>query len=253
MIRYGTYSLPVLSFSVLLTVLTACSKREDLQRISTYSFINTLKKEVNIDFYSSKDDYNNAGNAIKSLKLPQGEMMSVELEALDTFWIDWYSADFSLNNWGIEYGSNTYFYGAYPPPELRVAAQDDKISISSKSTDISRSVLLNGSGLSSSWRADISGIEALDGTHNFTFRRDFKGVYSYTSTAGDTIIAPISYSLFQLRPLYFRMNIWDDQEGQLAEIYFNSDPNSYPNFGRDTLMVNFRRVSYYDYYPAKRQ
>jgi hypothetical protein len=250
MLRLPFFTLLALSFSFLLAALSSCGKRDFIQTKSNYAFTNNMDRAVTLDFYDNADDYYGAKNSIKRLQIPVGSSTPVELDAMRSYWVDWYSADYSMNNWAVD--SNGY-QNNLPSAELRVAAEDDEIGISSSMEDVSRWVLLSGNELSSNWKVDIDGTQALNGSHQFTFRRDYTGEYIFTPKVGAATVMPINYSLFSVRADYFRMKVKDSDGDQIAEIYFNSNPNSYPNFGRDTLMVNFRMVSYYDYYAAKRQ
>ena len=113
----------VLFLAVLSLSLAACSKRHDLQTVSTYKFTNTLKEQVKLDIFSSSNDYNNGGEIICSYQIEAGDTVSISLAALKTYWIDWYSKDYSFHNWGDDLRIGVFARGT-PAPEMPVASEN---------------------------------------------------------------------------------------------------------------------------------
>lgn len=241
--RLIAYSISILFFSF-----CACSKRERQQTISNYTFTNTLNEDVTVDFYNSMDDYQSLNNPLQTLKIPVGGSSTVELEALRTYWLDWYSQDFMFHNWSASEADKPSNI-SFPSPKFTTAIEDDNIAISSR-PDISRLILFKGKELSSSWQVDIDGEPELNGTHVFTFRRDYTGEHRFTPQSGNTTVAPIGISMVNVSDASFRMAVVDTTGSSLASVYFlpNGDSASYT--GRDTLVVNFNTSRYYN---ARRQ
>jgi hypothetical protein len=182
--------------------------------------------------------------------IPVGGALPVELEAVRTYWLDWYTADFMFSNWSMLDNRSP---NASPAPKLAIANENDNIQISSRFSEYSRAVLLNGNDISSSWRVEISTKEGLNGIHLFTFRRDYTGEYKYIISAGDTTVSPITFSIEGIGPYIFTMVISDDKNGRLANVIFNPDQSMNPNPNRDTILVNFEKPLLYYNNPARRQ
>src|SRR6478735_222670 len=112
--------LPPSIYAVCLLTLTilGCSKPEGLKTQSIYKFTNTLNERVNFDLYDNREDYGNGGPILNSYQIEPGAAASIPLQALKTYWIDWYSANYSFNNWGDSV-SNGYAQGS-PGPKIQI-------------------------------------------------------------------------------------------------------------------------------------
>ncbi len=244
-------------FLLLLTLLAAsCRKREQIQKASTYSFTNQTDRILTFDFYNNEADYALNANRLQQRQILPGQKAQIELEALKTYWIDWYSPDYSLNNWRSSFAGSSD--RPYPPAELTVAAMDDQFLVSAD-PDTSRSVLVGGGGTSSTWLAKLENEVAMNGTHRIIFRKDFRGEYTYTDAAGTSFYTPITYSVtsrmfYNNIPQGFDLSIMNDQRAEIINARFQLGPFTYQPTGRDTMLLTFVQSSpYYNSYPAVRQ
>jgi hypothetical protein len=234
---------------LLALVFTSCTRPIDIPIESTYSFTNESGKAVTLDVYDTEEDYNADTNYSLRYRIAAGATQQLVLKVAENYWLDWYSDDYSVNNWSsaiINYAQA----GSGPRVKLVVAAVDDHLSIWSNG-DTARSVLFEGRRGYCEWETKLLNVAKAKGTHRFLFRKDFTALYTYTSATGDETARKVKYQLIGVKTNYFRIYVMDSTV-QIADIYYNADPASYPHFSRDTLMVNIRAQSYYDYYPAVR-
>jgi hypothetical protein len=243
--------LSALFLSIAALAFCSCNKKDLIQSVSTYTFTNSLESDVTIDIYNNQSDYYNRKNALKTLTIPVGNTLPIEFESVRNYWLDWYTSDFLYNNWATSFDGTASLIG-YPPPKLNIASENDNIIISGSNPDMSRSVILNGNDLSSSWRMDITNIPALVGTHLFTFRRDYTGQYTFIGQTGDSTVMPVKMLITQVLGLSFRMDLMADNETRLAEVYYTAPSNWSQNSGRDTILVNFRTPGFNLFNSARR-
>lgn len=229
--------------------LVSCTKPHELPTQSTYSFTNETSKAVTLDIYERREDYNADSNVTQRFQIPAGATQQVVFKVAKDYWLDWYSDDYSVNNWSSAITAYTQA-GAGPGVKLRAAAVDDHLPIWSNG-DTARSVLFGGRPGIGAWETKLVNVAQAKGTHRFQFRKDFSALYTYTAPNGDQTTRKLAFQLTGVRTNYFRLYVMDSTT-QIAEIYYNADPGSHPNFSRDTLMVNIRAQSHYDYFPAVR-
>jgi hypothetical protein len=240
--------------------MTACSKRKGIQTVSVYSFTNTLNYPVTFDVYGSKEDYSNNANIISRHVMEAGSTVPISFDAPKTYWVDWYTADYSFNNWGpdtVTTGQGNSFNNPLPRPKLAIASEPDNISIRSLKRDTSLSVLLNGSGVSSTWQAVISDMPDLNGIHTFLFRKDFSGQYTFTRSTGAPAVQAFSYEVQDNQSSgyerSFILTTFDANKIPMVTFYFFVDAYSVSSSGRDTLKAYFNQSASSDYYWARRQ
>jgi hypothetical protein len=229
----------------------ASCKSPEVQTVSTYSINNATPYKVTLDIYPTKDDYLAYTNRSSQYFIEPGATLTLSLQALKTYWIDWYNANYTVNNWVDSTQSAT---DAMPKPKLQVAIVDDRFALGSSYRDTSRSVLLNGMATSSTWKAVVTSQPPINGTHTFTFRRDFQCMYTFTNPSGNSTTRQFWYFISnpQRSTTSFKVYIRTDQSSYFAFLDFNNP--SYKG-GRDTLMASFYNGSttYSGVYPAVRQ
>lgn len=78
-----------------------CNKIND-GNISNGTIRNNLPQPLHIDFYATREDYNNNANLLRSLIIPpQSELeIPAEFPTGTRLYIDWYSEDLTVSNWG---------------------------------------------------------------------------------------------------------------------------------------------------------
>src|ERR1043165_8541328 len=89
-------SILVIAFGLLL--LPGCSK-PDAPVSSVYSFTNPFDVPITMDIYGSSEDYSHNKDRLGRYTIEPGQKLKVPFTPLETYWLDWYSADYSLNNW----------------------------------------------------------------------------------------------------------------------------------------------------------
>ena len=223
----------------------SCHKQE-VKTESTYTFTNTTGQRIMFDLYGSKEDYSRNANRMHQYIIEPGTAQQIEFEALKTYWIDWYSADYSMNNWRSTYTNE--FDRPSPATEITIAAEDDHYSISSAIRDTSRSILMNGSGSSSTWQATITNSFGLNGIHRFVFKKDFSGEYTYTDTHGATSTKPIKYGIStatfsSVAQLSFTLSVMDEGLAEFCKVKANPGQFISPHTGRDTMLIIFPTIS----------
>jgi hypothetical protein len=206
-----------------------------VQTVTNYAITNTTPYKVAFDIYNKKEDYFTNTNRSEQYFIEPGATLNLSLEALKVYWIDWYSGDYTVNNWVDSLVPST---DAMPMPKLQAAIEDDHFSIHTSFQDTSRSVLLNGSELSSTWKVNISSPIDLSGTHTFTFRRDFQCLYTYTNQSGNSTSRQYFYHIDNLQwsTLTFRAFLMAKQDRVFVALAF--DLTRFQQ-GRDTLIATF--------------
>jgi hypothetical protein len=169
--------------------------------------------------------------------------IAVPLEALTTIWVDWYNADYTIHNWVTGVYPGWSAPNAYPRPKIDIAAADDRYYLSSAARDTFRSVLLDGGGLSSTWKATIDNAPAsMNGSHVLKLRKDFLGEYTFTNTSGDIITKHISYKIFNDDPVSNSFSVTVEEtatDAHLALLYFNQAYPAGAHKSRDSLVGFF--------------
>ena len=246
----------VLPLSLLLTaLLCSCHKPEGLKTQSTYSFINQTGKRITFDIYRNKADYDLQQNLLHQYIIEPNASQPIVLDVAMAYWIDWYSAGLSNNNWQ----SNRSSYNrSSPPPEMNIAAEDQEILIKAATLDTARSVLLGGSGVSSRWRCTISDNPQLNGTHEFIFSKDFSCTYIYTNTGGNSTQIIVEYIINASTttpgvPQGFTAYILNTQGSVSYRLTCNTGFLISPHTGRDSMLIRFQQTSGAPEYPMVRQ
>jgi len=220
----------------IMTVLQSCIKNEGIPTESTYTFINQTDKPVTVDLYGSKEDYGVSSNRIKQYAIEPGAAQKMLLEVAKPYWVDWYSADYSYNNWELSYSSPTPF------PELAVAAVDDTRVISIRSSDTVWSVVFNGGDATGKWKGILSSSShPLAGTHEFRFRKTMTGEHIFTDLSGAATSQEFTYqingiSYYLGKTSRFNLYLRNLQSAGIFSISCNMF-NMTPNTGRDALKV----------------
>ena len=234
----GKLSIGNIFLIVCLLSQVACSKREEIARESTYTFNNKLEAHVNLDIYPTEKVYKSYTNRAGHYVINAGAKEQITLAVGKTYWIDWYSDDYSWNNMWDLGGS------AQPGPKLQTAAVDDVRDITQGSRDTVRSVLLNGLGLSTSWTTTFMNVANQEETHQFIFRRNLSGQHSVIRS-GDSSIEAITYYVLGQQtddrgPHGFGINVVRSSDSKdifrLWWIFAGSN-SPVPETGRDTALL----------------
>jgi hypothetical protein len=240
------YAICALVFGLL--ALSACKRHDEIQRISTYTFTNGMGVSLTMDLYPSMDDYNGCRNRISSVELAPGASKAVQLEALKTYGVDWYSADYKYSNW-VEPAIRNAGPTVSTPPELEVAMADDRRMLMIDRPDMSRLLLLNGNGSSSTWKAVVNAPAALPGTHIFRLGKDFNWVDSIFNGGNvETRSGTFASHLGDYPDFY--VTLFDGEGLNFAQLLYGSWAGT---TGRDTLMVEFNEPGVTSFVVAVRQ
>ncbi len=248
-------SSPVVFLLLVVLLVASCRKREGIQKTSTYSFTNQNVKPLTLDIYGSEADYGLNTNRLQQHLIAPGEKVQVEFEALKTYWIDWYSPDYSLSNWRASSNSSGQ---PEPVAGITVAAMVDQFLLSA-TRDTSRSVLIGEGGVSSTWLAKVENAPMMNGIHRITLRKDFRGEYIYTDAGGTSYTTPIRFavtgiSYYNNIPQSIDLSIMNDQRVRIIDAFCHTGTYTYLHTGRDTLLLAFAQSQhYYNTYPAVRQ
>ena len=232
------------------TGLISCHKH-DIPTQSTYTFTNQIGKRVTFDLYNSEDDYYHNANRLQQYVIEPGASQKMVLDVARVYWVDWYSADYRYNNWA------TSFNAVDPAPKLQVAMVDDVRTIKANAPDTLRSVMLNGNGISSTWKGTVTNSSAMNGTHEFLFAKDFTGRYTYTDPNGIISIRDFKYGFSSFSQQgttlsRFTINLSD----AMAVNFFTAScnlSNYSPHTGRDSLWMASAFGSSFDQFFVKRQ
>jgi hypothetical protein len=240
----------------LVLAVISCKKREALPVASKYSFTNILDRDITLDVYGSLDDYNNTRGCISKHHIPASATVEIFLDTRRSYWVDWYTPDYSFTNWvDSKHSGGGPFSDAQPLPQIDVAMEDDHFNIQVSKMDSSRSVLLNDTGLSSTWQTRISDVPELNGTHTFRLGRDFSCAYTYEGDAGP-VTRQITFAVHNEQPPSFSAILYDELKRPFAELFFNHKFDGYTLSGRDTLLLlvyNNQTGNYGKLFPAGRQ
>ena len=227
----------VLTVSSWLIGMQSC-KSPELPSATQYVFRNTGNQAITLDLYGAKADYGTNTNMLERFVLSPGGVGKTRLLVGKTYWVDWYSDDYSLNNMSRRLGITL------PWPELVTAdAEEMAIDIVYHSfRDTTRSVLFNGSGISSTWRGEFANGSAWDGIHEFVFRKDQSGDFTVTNRAGIVHKETFNYEMLEYQAdstgnYFFGLFIENKQTNLTFRI--NCTLYRYPNpTGRDSMEVN---------------
>lgn len=243
--------------AAILFLLISCSK-PDISGTSSYTFTNNTSAPVTLSLYGTEEDYNTEQHVMSSQRLQPGGHVTMPLEALRTYWIDWYSDGYSFSNWlcgnAISQGSRA----AAPSPELTTADRDDALSITTYPRDTMRSILLSSNGATSTWQLDVDNMPYYNGIHTFVFHKNFTGTYTYARTGGDTVVKPFMYVVDITSNVFMpvcgdmtvRLYPPGDERNMIAELGTMFDIYHSQRVGRDTLMVSLFNGSQWE--PARR-
>ena len=249
-----------LCLSAALLPIVSCKKHE-IAKESNYTLTNSTGQRLTVDVYNTKEDYTNNTNRSSQYFLEANQDLRVKLKAPGTLYLDWYSDNYSYNNWDYNRSNNVITLMAETP----VAIEDDHVYLTNNFyPDTSRSVLLNGSGTSSTWEFAVPFQNGTiqTGKYRFVFRKDFSGRYTFTNGAGNIstrdfhyYIQPASSSFSNIANPFYVVVSMDDFPNQPAfELYSRRQSYPYEMTSRDTLYANFyNQGSSSAYYPAARQ
>jgi hypothetical protein len=225
--------------------------RIDTTEMVDYTFTNTMSVPLTLDVYPSMDDYNRNTNLIHAYPLAPGASAIIPLEFGRTYGLDWYSADYGYSNWVDRDNTQaTTIRTLSPMAALAPSALGDHLSLTVNAADTTRSIFLNGSGTSSSWKLTIDDTTLYKGTHTLTFRKDFH--CDYTGLTSITLNRQFKYDVVNAIPPRFYVNVNGDDGIPFAIVYFGgTGPN--PVFNRDTLKLRFYSDIANHLYPLIRQ
>jgi hypothetical protein len=243
----------VIGFCCLLWL--GCAKPHGATVVSRYTFSNPLSIPITLDVYGNKEDYSHNSNRIATYTIDPGAKVNVPLTAAQTCWIDWYSADYSWNNWA----TGRLYKGSddetpFPLPMLKVADVDDVLTIYAPARDTSRSIILNGGDTMSYWKMGVTDDTMLHGSYALVFRKGFEGTLSLKTSAG-IVIENFSFETGRSYMLYkrghFTLSLVNKQDNSNSGLIIWNPPGS-----RDSLMLvreNAGTPTGLGYYPLLRQ
>jgi hypothetical protein len=226
-------------------------KKHDIPTQSTYTFTNQTGRRISFDLYNSEEDYYHNANRMEQYNIEAGASQKMVLDVARVYWVDWYSADYRYNNWASAFNS------VDPGPKLQIAMVDDVRNIKASSPDTLRSVMLNGSGTSSTWKGTITTSSPIKGDHQFVFAKDFTGKYTFTDPIGGSYVRDFKYSFSsfsqQGTSMYrFTLALRDESDVNFFSVACNLF-NYTPHTGRDSLWVSPQSGSFSDQFFIVRQ
>ena len=242
---------PILPACILLTViLSGCNKPEGLRTHSTYTFTNQTGRQVLFDVYRNKADYAQNQNRLNQYIIEPNATQQIVFEVGVKHWIDWYTSGYSFNNWQ---SINSNVNRSSPTPELNIANEDQQFPISTGSLDTSRSVFLNGNGVSSRWRGVVTNDPQLNGTYEFTFNKDFTGTVAYTSPGGNSTQTFFEYylassvSTLGMPQSFMAYTFNQQQQSSSFRLTCNTGTIVLPHTGRDKMLMSSNSVPGQEY------
>src|ERR1043165_6084841 len=112
-----------------IVMIAGCNKPPGLQTVSIYSYTNTTPVHLSFDVYANQDDYYHSVNKLARYSLAPCATIQIPFEVSRTYWIDWYSDDYSYSN-RIDSGVTGRSYSdAYPGPRITAAEENDHFDI----------------------------------------------------------------------------------------------------------------------------
>jgi hypothetical protein len=218
----------------LVLFMAACTKPHEQITESTYTFTNQTGQRVTLDLYPTKTDYGKNTNRLQRLVLGPDSSDKLKLNVGQSYWVDWYTDDYAYNNWNL----NSNEVGLRQ--ELKVADIDDTRTLSGGYKDTTRSIMLNGSGTSSTWKGIVSASTGADGIHVFVFQKDLTLIHTFTNTAGQTSTEQLTYRIYSIsRDFYTTYYFSFSMDRNGIAVYRGSCnlKNMFPTTGRDSLYI----------------
>ncbi len=239
-------------FQLLLTIvamaaLPACKKHEGIQKESTYTFLNRTGRPVTMDLYGTRADYDQNSNRLMQHAIPPDSAVKLKLEVAREYWLDWYSQGYEYNNW------EPVFSGAFPMPQLSIAAVDDSRELRSRNSDTVRSVVLSGGEVSSTWSGSVPATSGSfwAGEHEFVLHKSMKADHRFTNLAGGVSSSQYDFSINSIsqisgKPSRFVLNVRNAQGAGMFSLACNLY-NATPRTGRDSLRVQTLQQSIHEF------
>lgn len=189
--------------SIALFCIISC-KKSPIQTApeTNFAFVNTLNESVNVVIYKTPNDYNNNTNVLmQGVAAANGTYVAEKLKVDTTYYVDWYTNDFSYNNWYNQSGSIDSYLTTVFMPNISGGSMQLKQSYG---PDLSRLVCLDGNGTQSTWMATgaFQG-SALDTNYwytlppnkqyiNIVFKKNFSVLFSFKDGNGNIIVDSLS-------------------------------------------------------------
>jgi hypothetical protein len=168
-------------------IICSCNKPEGIPSQSNCSFVNQTNRQITLDLYENKQDYNNEVNRIQRARMAPGEKQQMILEVGKEYWLDWYSDGYTYNNW-----INSLGFNGQTQPKFKAAAVDDTRLLTATMKDTIRSIVLDGH-IATRWVGFATNAGSLNGRHEFVFRKDKTGTYTFNPTGGETQTQDFTY------------------------------------------------------------
>lgn len=229
---------PMLAIVLLYTLLFSCRKENNSGGFN-YDFENLSDKAINIDIYTSLDDYNKGINILMHGRAAVRGYFAIPISKFvngHTYYVDWYSDDYLYTNW---YWTNVTLRTRFEPGNA-----DDRYMINvNQFADPSRAFWMNGMGTQSIWKLTnayttsgnnfISVWPQLTGDQQqmqITLRKDFSASIEYVDTASHATRDTM---------LVYKANYDATQNISVVTIYDYSHNTTFA-----TLKSNFSPVNY---------
>lgn len=234
-------------------MLSACNKQDTTHYHGKIK--NALSARVNLNFYKTKEDYNNSTNPVLTTTIAPQESFDIPADWTggDTYYLDWYTDDYLYSNWG---GNSPLFNVPNITPEM-----DPALTIYAEVNN-ARKVCLKNNEQQSTWKA----IDAFYGSSVWStlndnekyrmvvLKKDLTGTYSYKNAAGDIIQLPFTY-FASSSSVYYPVNIYVSFSPGTGNVYVLMNPYNPSGSGVafDTLNAqsNFPPGGSYNYYYFK--
>jgi hypothetical protein len=250
------YSKSIGAVVLLLALFSSC-KVPKIPEVINYTFINNTGQHVTLDLYNTKEDYTHNANRVSRSRIVPLQSVTLPLAVSTPVWIDWYTDDYSTNNWQMDAlnvtGQTVYQLAAETQPPVIDA--NASLSQYLNYADTTRMVLLNGSDSGSTWQLSYNGSINPDraGTHRLEVKKDFTCNYTFTNTQGSVQTSTAYYRITKNAPITptraygFTMYLYRDPA--YSSIILTADFNtnsSGPQTGppdRDTLRATLQLPS----------
>lgn len=155
-------NISVLTVMAAMMTVAACRKKD---KEAEYNFTNHLPvATATVDIYSSKYDYDQQQNALYSFVVDANSTYRMALGSLkegQTYYIDWYTADYEYNNWVMDKYTGRNAYVAY-----KAGPANYVYTLDAFYKGPARNTFLSGNDTATRWKA--------------------VGAYTYTEAAGYT-------------------------------------------------------------------
>lgn len=246
------YNIIVLSLMALASITSGC-KKEGIDN-TTVTIVNRLNVPVTVDFYATESDYENNSNLYNRVSIEANDNLSLPgstFEEGQTYYMDWYSADYYYNNW---------FNDDYPVTGARVSIKPEPSNntyyLEPGYNGLARKTFLRGNGTETKWIAigaylfsDVNGytnewdnITVNERYRQITLHKGFIADYISKDATGAIVTQNLEFMVHETQDAYieFKGSNSDMSAGNmLGGKLPGGIPPEYKSSATDTVMALF--------------